>query len=146
MNYYGISLCRHLYRKKLAQFMLREEQVEGFDEQVDGFDKKEETEEEGKGEEEEDDFQPSATVVPSPKPGLRSRTVRRAEPEKEEEVARLDNQSPPVSIFSKLCELLIFAFKLIVFLFILGAGFLMYTSSTSKVLFEKMKFQIQIFV
>ena len=132
MNYYGISLCRHLYRKKLAQFMLREEQVEGFDEQVDGFEKKEETlNEEGKGEEEEDDFQPSATVVPSPKPGLRSRTVRRAEPEKEEEVARLDNQSPTVSIFSKLCELLIFAFKLIVFLFILGAGFLMYTTTVS---------------
>ena len=41
-----MSVCRHLYRKKLAQFMLREEQVEGFDEQVDGFDKKEETEEE----------------------------------------------------------------------------------------------------
>lgn len=132
MNYYGISLCRHLYRKKLAQFMLREEQVEGFDEQVDGFEKKEESYEEGKGEEEEDDFQPSATVVPSPKPGLRSRTVRRAEPEKEEEeVARLDNQSPPVSIFSKLCELLIFAFKLIVFLIILGAGYLMYTTTVS---------------
>ena len=129
-----ISVCRHLYRKKLAQFMLREEQVEGFDEQVDGFDKKEETEEE-KGEEEEDDFQPSATVVPSPKPGLRSRTVRRAEEEKEEEVARLDNQPPPIS--SKLCELLIFAFKFLVFLIILGAGFLMYTtavSSTSEVL------------
>ena len=130
MNYYGISLCRHLYRKKLAQFMLREEQVEGFDEQVDGFDKKEETEEEGKGEEEEDDFQPSATVVPSPRPGLRSRTVRRAEAEKEEEVARLDNQQP-VSTFSKLCELLMFAFKFLVFLIILGAGFLMYTTAVS---------------
>merc|ERR1712037_872544 len=92
---------------------------------------KEETYEEGKGEEEEDDFQPSATVVPSPKPGLRSRTVRRAEPKKEEEVARLDNQSPTVSIFSKLCELLIFTFKLIVFLIILGAGYLMYTTTVS---------------
>ena len=122
-----ISVCRHLYRKKLAQFMLREEQVEGFDEQVDGFDKKEESE----GEEEEDDFQPSATVVPSPRPGLRSRTVRRAEAEKEEEVARLDNQQPPASIFSKLCELLMFAFKFLVFLIILGAGFLMYTTAVS---------------
>jgi hypothetical protein len=126
-----VTSTRHLYRKKLAQFMLREEQVEGFDEQVDGFDKKEETEEEGKGEEEEDDFQPSATVVPSPRPGLRSRTVRRAEAEKEEEVARLDNQQAPVSTFSKLCELLMFAFKFLVFLIILGAGFLMYTTAVS---------------
>ena len=122
-----ISFCRHLYRKKLAQFMLREEQVEGFDEQVDGFDKKEESAEEE--EEEEEDFQPSATVVPSPKPGLRSRTVRKAEAENEEEVTRLDNQ--PVSIFSKLCQLLMFAFKLLVFLIILAVGFLMYTTTDS---------------
>merc|ERR1711934_240973 len=127
-----VTSTRHLYRKKLAQFMLRAEQVEGFDEQVDGFEKKEETlNEEGKGEEEEDDFQPSATVIPSPKPGLRSRTVRRSEAEKEEEVARLDNQQPPASIFSKLCELLMFAFKFLVFLIILGAGFLMYTTAVS---------------
>ena len=121
-----ISFCRHLYRKKLAQFMLREEQVEGFDEQVDGFDKKEETAEE---KEEEDDFQPSASVVPSPKPGLRSRTVRKAEVENEEEVTRFDNQ--PVSIFSKLCQLLMFAFKFLVFLIILAVGFLMYTTTAS---------------
>ena len=132
-------MCRHLYRKKLAQFMLREDQVEGFDEQVDRIDDKIDTKEE---EEEEEDYQPSATVVPSP--SLRSRTVRRAEVEEEMVVAKED--SPHTSIFSKLCELLIFAFKFLVFLVILGAGFLMYTSSTSKVLFEKMKFQIQIFV
>ena len=124
-------MCRHLYRKKLAQFMLREEQVEGFDEQVDGFDKKEEAEK-GKEEEEEEDFQPSARVVASPNTGLRSRTVRRAEAEKEL-VAKLDNQPPATSIFSKLCELLVFAFKLLVFLIILAAGFLMYTTTiTSK--------------
>ena len=122
-------MCRHLYRKKLAQFMLREEQVEGFDEQVDGFDKKEEAEE-GKEEEEEEDFQPSARVVASPNPGLRSRTVRRAEAEKEL-VAKLDNQPAATSIFSKLCELLVFAFKLLVFLIILAAGFLMYTTTIS---------------
>ena len=122
-----ISFCRHLYRKKLAQFMLSEEQVEGFDEQVDGFDKKEETAEEE--EEEEDDFQPSASVVPSPKPGLRSRTVRKVEAENEEEVTRLDNQ--PLSIFSKLCQLLMFAFKFLVFLIILAVGFLMYTTTAS---------------
>ena len=123
-------MCRHLYRKKLAQFMLREEQVEGFDEQVDGFDKKEEAEEGKEEEEEEEDFQPSARVVASPNPGLRSRTVRRAEAEKEL-VAKLNNQPPANSIFSKLCELLVFAFKLLVFLIILAAGFLMYTTTIS---------------
>ena len=131
-------MCRHLYRKKLAQFMLREDQVEGFDEQVDEIDGKNDTKEE----EDDEDYQPSATVVPSP--NLRSRTVRRAEVEEEKVVAKED--SPHTSIFSKLCELLIFAFKFLVFLVILGAGFLMYTSSTSKVLFEKMKFEVQIFV
>ena len=127
-------MCRHLYRKKLAQFMLREDQVEGFDEQVDEIDGKNDTKEE----EDDEDYQPSATVVPSP--NLRSRTVRRAEVEEEKVVAKED--SPHTSIFSKLCELLIFAFKFLVFLVILGAGFLMYTSSTSKVLFEKMKFKV----
>ena len=131
-------MCRHLYRKKLAQFMLREDQVEGFDEQVDEIDGKNDTKEE----EDDEDYQPSATVVPSP--SLRSRTVRRAEVEEEKVVAKED--SPHTSIFSKLCELLIFAFKFLVFLVILGAGFLMYTSSTSKVLFEKMKLEVQIFV
>ena len=64
--------------------------------------------------------------------------------EEEKVVAKED--SPHTSIFSKLCELLIFAFKFLVFLVILGAGFLMYTSSTSKVLFKKMKFEVQIYV
>ena len=129
-------MCRHLYRKKLAQFMLREEQVEGFDEQLEGFDKKEAKAEE---EEEEDDFQPSATVVASPpNPTLRSRTLRKTDPEEEEKVVTKHNGNQPSnsSIFSKLCELLIFAFKFLVFLIILGAGFLMYTttiSSTSEV-------------
>jgi len=113
-----VTSTRHLYRKKLAQFMLREDQVD----EIDG---KNDTKEE---EEEEEDYQPSATVVPSP--SLRSRTVRRAEVEEEKVVAKED--SPHTSIFSKLCELLIFAFKFLVFLVILGAGFLMYTSSTSK--------------
>ena len=114
--------------------MLREDQVERFDEQVDGFDnKKEEVEED---EEEEDDFQPSATVVASP--SLRSRTLRKTE--EVMEVAKLNNdEKQPTNSFSKLCELLIFAFKLLVFLIILGAGFLMYTttiSSTSEVLLK----------
>ena len=109
--------------------------MEGFDEQVDGFGKKEEEAEE---EEEEDDFQPSATVVASPSnPSLRSRTLRKVEAEEEEKVvAKLKDKQPTNSIFSKLCELLLFAFKFLVFLVILGAGFLTYTttiSSTSEV-------------
>jgi len=125
-----VTSTRHLYRKKLAQFMLREEQVEGFDEQVDGFNKKEEAGETKEEEEEEEDFQPSATVVPSPNPGLRIRTVRRTEAEAEKElVDKLDDQ--PTSIFSKLCDLLVFAFKFLVFLIILAAGFLMYTTTIS---------------
>jgi len=127
-----VTSTRHLYRKKLAQFMLREEQVEGFDEQVDGFNNKEEMAEE----EEEDDFQPSAITQPSPNPSLRSRTLRKAETEeKVMEVSNYNNdkQQQPTnsSVFSKLCELLIFAFKLLVFLVILGAGFLMYTATIS---------------
>jgi len=120
-----VTSTRHLYRKKLAQFMLREDQVEGFDEQVDEIDSKNGTKE---NEEDDEDYQPSATVVPSP--NLRSRTVRRAEVEEEKLVAKED--SPHTSIFSKLCELLIFTLKFLVFLVILGAGFLMYTSSTSE--------------
>merc|ERR1712192_91075 len=112
-----VTSTRHLYRKKLAQFMLREDQVEGFD------NKKEEMDEE----EEEDDFQPSAITQPSPNPSLRSRTLRKVETEEVMEVAKLNNSS----VFSKLCELLIFAFKLLVFLIILGAGFLMYTTTIS---------------
>jgi len=123
-----VTSTRHLYRKKLAQFMLREEQVEGFDKQVDGFGKKEE-----EAEEEEDDFQPSATVVASPSnPSLRSRTLRRVQAEEEKKVvAKLKDKQPTNSIFSKLCELLLFAFKFLVFLVILGAGFLMYTTTIS---------------
>jgi len=127
-----VTTTRHLYRKKLAQFMLREEQVEGFDVQVDGFDNKEEMAEE----EEEDDFQPSAITQPSPNPSLRSRTLRKAETDEEVmEVAMLNNdekqQSTNFSKLSKLCELLMFAFKFLVFLIILAAGFLMYTTTIS---------------
>merc|ERR1712192_172801 len=124
-----VTSTRHLYRKKLAQFMLREDQVEGFDEQVDGFDNKKEMDEE----EEEDDFQPSAITQPSPNPSLRSRTLRKANAEKEVmEVAKLNNgKQANNSVFSNLCELLIFAFKLLAFLIILGAGFLMYPTTIS---------------
>jgi len=120
-----VTSTRHLYRKKLAQFMLREDQVEGFDEQVDSFDNKEEMVEE----EEEDDFQPSAITQPSPNPSLRSRILRKVETEEVMEVAKLNKDKQP--IFSKLCELLIFAFKFLLFLIILGAGFLMYTTTIS---------------
>jgi len=129
-----VTSTRHLYRKKLAQFMLREEQVEGFDEQVDGFENKLKTEQE-EDEEEEDDFQPSATVVASPPnhPSLRSRTLRKADAEEEVmEVSKLNNNkqlSTNSSVFSKLCELLMFALKFLLFLIILGAGFLMYTTT-----------------
>jgi len=126
-----VTSTRHLYRKKLAQFMLREEQVEGFDEQLEGFDKKEE---EADQEEDEEDFQPSATVVASPtNQSLRSRTLRRVEAEEDEKVVATNNANQPSnsSIFSKLCELLIFALKFLVFLIILGAGFLMYTTTIS---------------
>merc|ERR1712192_150597 len=85
--------------------------------------------------EEDDDFQPSATVVASPNQSLRSRTLRRDKTEEEVmEVANLnkDKQQPTnSSTFSKLCEILIFAFKLLLFLIILGAGFLMYTTTIS---------------
>ena len=106
--------------------MLREDQMEGFNTKVevkaDKFDDKED--------EEEEDYQPSATVVVSP--SVRSRTIRRAEVKKEEEAqANTVVQELPRSNFSKICELLIFAFKFAIFLIILGAGFLFYTTINS---------------
>ena len=116
-----------MYRKKLAQFMLREDQMGGFDTKgkveakADKFYEKED--------EEEEDYQPSATVVVSP--SVRSRTIRRAEVKEEKEQGNTLVQELPRSNFSKICELLIFAFKFAIFLIMLGAGFLFYTTITS---------------
>ena len=105
--------------------MLREDQKEGLDTKVeakaDKFNDKED--------EVEEDYQPSATVVVSP--SVRSRTIRRAEVKEEEEQANTVVQELPRSNFSKICELLIFAFKFAIFLIILGAGFLFYTTTTT---------------
>jgi len=120
-----VTSTRHLYRKKLAQFMLREDQMEGFDTKeeakADKFNDKED--------EVEEDYQPSATVVVSPI--VRSRTIRRAEVKEEEVQVNTVVQELPRSNFSKICELLIFAFKFAIFLIILGAGFLFYTTTTT---------------
>ena len=105
--------------------MLREDQMEGFDTKVEAKADKFNDQED----EEEEDYQPSATVVVSP--GVRSRTIRRAEVKKEEAQATTVAQELPRSNFSKICELLIFAFKFAIFLIILGAGFLFYTTITS---------------
>jgi len=122
-----VTSTRHLYRKKLAQFMLREDQMEGFDTKVEAKADKFYDQED----EEEEDYQPSATVVVSP--SVRSRTIRRAEVKEEEAQANTVVQELPLprSSFSKICELLIFAFKFAIFLIILGAGFLFYTTITS---------------
>ena len=105
--------------------MLREDQMEGFDTKeeakADKFNDKED--------EVEEDYQPSATVVVSP--SVRSRTIRRAEVKEEEEQANTVVQELPRSNFSKICELLIFAFKFVIFLIILGTGFLFYTTTTT---------------
>ena len=105
--------------------MLREDQMEGFDTKeeakADKFNDKED--------EVEEDYQPSATVVVSP--SVRSRTIRRAEVKEEEVQVNTVVQELPRSNFSKICELLIFAFKFAIFLIILGAGFLFYTTITS---------------
>ena len=82
-----------------------------------------------KEDEEEEDYQPSATVVVSP--SVRSRTIRRAEVKEEKEQGNTLVQELPRSNFSKICELLIFAFKFAIFLIMLGAGFLFYTTITS---------------
>jgi len=120
-----VTSTRHLYRKKLAQFMLREDQMEGFDTKVEAKADKFYDQED----EEEEDYQPSATVVVSP--SVRSRTIRRAEVKEEEAQANTVVQELPRSNFSKICELLIFAFKFAIFLIILGAGFLFYTTTNS---------------
>ena len=105
--------------------MLREDQKEGFDTKVeakaDKFNDKED--------EEEEDYQPSATVVVSP--SVRSRTIRREDVKEEEAQATTVVQELPRSNFSKICELLIFAFKFAIFLIILGAGFLFFTTTNS---------------
>ena len=105
--------------------MLREDQMEGSNTKVEVkadkfYDKEDEVEE---------DYQPSATVVVSP--SVRSRTIRRAEVKEEEAQANTVVQELPRSNFSKICELLIFAFKFAIFLIILGAGFLFYTTTTT---------------
>ena len=82
-----------------------------------------------KEDEEEEYYQPSATVVVSP--SVRSRTIRRAEVKEEEAQANTVVQELRRSNFSKICELLIFAFKFAIFLIILGAGFLFYTTINS---------------
>jgi len=120
-----VTSTRHLYRKKLAQFKMREDQMEGFDTKLEAkadkfYDKEDE---------EEEYYQPSATVVVSP--SVRSRTIRRAEVKEEEARANTVVQELPRSNFSKICELLIFAFKFAIFLIILGAGFLFYTTTTT---------------
>jgi len=120
-----VTSTRHLYRKKLAQFMLREDQMGGLDTKVEAkADKLDDKEDE-----EVEDYQPSATVVVSP--SVRSRTIRRAEVKEEEAQANTVVQELPRSNFSKICELLIFAFKFAIFLIILGAGFLFYTTTTT---------------
>ena len=105
--------------------MLREDQKEGFDTKVEAKADKFNDQED----EEEEDYQPSATVVVSP--SVRSRTIRRAEVKEEEAQANTVVQELPRSNFSKICELLIFAFKFAIFLIILGAGFLFYTTTNS---------------
>ena len=106
--------------------MLREDQMEGFDTKVEAKADKFNNQED----EEEEDYQPSATVVVSP--SVRSRTIRRAEVKEEKAQANtVVQQELPRSNFSKICELLFFAFKFAIFLIILGAGFLFYTTTNS---------------
>ena len=105
--------------------MLREDQMEGFDTKVEAKADKFYDQED----EEEEDYQPSATVVVSP--SVRSRTIRREDVKEEEAQANTVVQELPRLNFSKICELLIFAFKFAIFLIILGAGFLYTTINSS---------------
>ena len=104
---------------------MREDQMEGFDTKLEAkadkfYDKEDE---------EEEYYKPSATVVVFP--SVRSRTIRQAEVKEEEAPANTNVQELPRSNFLKICELLIFAFNFAIFLIILGAGFLFYTTINS---------------